>query len=138
MEFYEFGLFQQAFENSHQVEHPDSWNRYGTPWEVIRPEYVQKSASMERCSASMTTGNYVRLWSEARHSSMSHDLPIPGYDTETVNFLRLWESKASRNLTSRSLMKGAMLRQSEKKLWENQYLRFYTPTTKLKAEKSSD
>ena len=95
--FYEFGLFQQAFENSHQVEHPDSWNRYGTPWEVIRPEYVQEVRIYGKVQRIYDdTGNYVRRWSGGQTLiGLPHDLPIPGYDTETVNFLRLWESKAS-------------------------------------------
>jgi starch phosphorylase len=37
---YEFGLFKQEFVNGHQVEHPDAWMMFGTPWEVIRPEYT--------------------------------------------------------------------------------------------------
>jgi starch phosphorylase len=31
---YEFGLFRQEFMNGHQVEYPDSWMMFGTPWEV--------------------------------------------------------------------------------------------------------
>lgn len=37
---YEFGLFRQEFVNGHQVEHPDAWMIFGTPWEVIRPDYA--------------------------------------------------------------------------------------------------
>ena len=86
-----------ASENSHQVEHPDSWNRYGTPWEVIRPEYVQEVRIYGKVQRIYDdTGKYVRRWSGGQTLiGLPHDLPIPGYDTETVNFLRLWESKAS-------------------------------------------
>ena len=38
---YEFGLFRQAFEDGHQVEHPDSWMVNGTPWESVHPDYSQ-------------------------------------------------------------------------------------------------
>jgi starch phosphorylase len=95
--FYEFGLFQQAFERCHQVEYPDSWNRYGTPWEVIRPEYVQEVHIYGKVKHIYdNSGNYVRKWSGGQTIiGLPHDLPIPGYGTGTVNFLRLWESKAS-------------------------------------------
>ena len=95
--FYEFGLFQQAFERCHQVEYPDSWNRYGTPWEVIRPEYIQEVHIYGKVKRIYdNSGNYVRKWSDGQTIiGLPHDLPIPGYGTGTVNFLRLWESKAS-------------------------------------------
>ena len=37
---YEFGLFRQEFVNGHQVEHQDNWTVFGTPWEIVRPEYT--------------------------------------------------------------------------------------------------
>ena len=33
---YEYGLFNQQLINGYQVERPDSWLRYGTPWEFER------------------------------------------------------------------------------------------------------
>ena len=35
---YEFGIFKQAFEDGHQVEHPDDWAFYGNPWEFPAPD----------------------------------------------------------------------------------------------------
>src|SRR5688500_4591847 len=37
--YYQYGLFKQEFRNGHQVELPDAWLNFGTPWEVIRPEH---------------------------------------------------------------------------------------------------
>ena len=37
---YQYGLFKQEFHNGYQVELPDAWMQYGTPWEIIRPEYA--------------------------------------------------------------------------------------------------
>src|SRR5271157_5122162 len=39
---YEFGLFQQEFVAGSQVEHPDRWMLFGSPWEVIRADYTQE------------------------------------------------------------------------------------------------
>src|SRR5204863_3830589 len=35
---YQYGIFQQEFENGWQVERPDNWLRRADPWEVRRPE----------------------------------------------------------------------------------------------------
>jgi starch phosphorylase len=43
---YEFGLFRQEFSNGHQIELPDDWMRFGTPWEIVRPEYTQDGRTL--------------------------------------------------------------------------------------------
>src|SRR5438128_12590834 len=37
---YEFGMFDQEIKEGAQVEKPDEWLRFGSPWEVARPEYA--------------------------------------------------------------------------------------------------
>jgi starch phosphorylase len=37
---YEYGLFYQEIAHGEQVEHPDTWLRYGNPWEIPRPEVL--------------------------------------------------------------------------------------------------
>lgn len=96
--FYEFGLFRQSFENGHQVEKPDNWNlANGTPWEIIRSQYTQEVPLYGHVEDVYDdAGNFVRVWKPGQTIiGLPHDLPIPGYGTETVNYLRLWESKAS-------------------------------------------
>src|SRR5471030_1144932 len=39
--YYEFGLFKQSFEHGQQVERPDNWLIFGSPWGVMRAEYTQ-------------------------------------------------------------------------------------------------
>ena len=43
---YEFGLFKQEFRNGHQVEQPDAWMNFGTPWEIVRPEYSRDDPNL--------------------------------------------------------------------------------------------
>ncbi|CAG0955042.1 partial glycogen phosphorylase, partial [Anaerolineae bacterium] len=37
---YEFGIFDQEIRNLQQVELPENWLRYGTPWEISHPEVI--------------------------------------------------------------------------------------------------
>ncbi|MFP6899898.1 MAG: glycogen/starch/alpha-glucan phosphorylase [Opitutales bacterium] len=94
---YQFGLFRQVFENGRQVEKPDDWLKYGNPWEIVRPQYAQTVRLYGRVEPAFDTfGNYAPRWVNTKSiEGIPYDLPIVGYGTRTVNFLRLWESKAS-------------------------------------------
>ena len=95
---YEYGMFNQHIEHSQQVEHPDNWLRYGNPWEFPRPE---------RLYPVKFYGHVVEFYDENGHRehhwvdsetvmAMGYDVPIPGFQTDTVNNLRLWAAKATR------------------------------------------
>jgi glycogen phosphorylase len=95
---YEFGIFFQQIINGYQVEIPDNWLRYGNPWEFERPEYLYP----------VKFYGYVRQYTDERgvlHNelqntedvmAMAYDTPVPGYKNNTVNTLRLWSAKSSR------------------------------------------
>ena len=38
---YQHGLFKQSFKDGHQIEQPDMWREFGSPWEICRPESTQ-------------------------------------------------------------------------------------------------
>lgn len=105
---YEFGLFRQSFEDGKQVESPDNWLQYGSPWEFMRPEYATKiflGGHVEECVNDK--GDKVYKWHHTREIlGMPWDLPIVGYGTRTVNFLRLWESKATSEFDLESFNAG--------------------------------
>ena len=94
---YEFGLFKQEFKNGRQVEHPDVWMEKGCPWEVMRPNYVQSVKLYGRVEHQMSDkGTFCPQWVDYKTiEGVPYDIPIVGYGGETVNFLRLWDSKAS-------------------------------------------
>ncbi|WP_275096068.1 glycogen/starch/alpha-glucan phosphorylase [Sedimenticola hydrogenitrophicus] len=95
---YEYGMFTQRIENGYQVEHPDNWLRYGNPWEFSRPEVLY----LVRFYGKVV--DYVNEVGKLRHHwvegevvmGMAYDTPIPGYGSNTVNNLRLWSAKSSR------------------------------------------
>jgi len=106
--YYEFGIFKQEFVNSHQVEHPDAWKKFGTPWEIVRPEYTQKIKIYGRVEQVFDdNGDYCPNWVDTTTvEGVPYDVPIAGYGTNTVNFLRLWSSRASEDLDLDEFNKG--------------------------------
>ncbi len=94
---YEYGIFQQQIRNGAQVEVPDRWLRFGNPWEIPRPEYiVQVKLGGHTEAYTDEHGRYQVRWIPERTVlGTPYDTPIAGYNTNTVNTLRLWSAKAS-------------------------------------------
>lgn len=94
---YEFGLFRQTFVEGQQVEQPDIWTRDGNPWKLVRPEYsvpVQLYGHVTQHFDDLGNPKYV--WEDTKTLiGLPWDIPIIGFQSTTVNFLRLWESRAS-------------------------------------------
>ena len=105
---YQYGLFKQEFRNGYQVELPDDWMKYGTPWEIVRPEHtteVELYGQVENVFDDL--GNYVPKWTGTKKlMGIPYDIPIPGYGTNTVNFLRLWSSKAHEDFDFEAFNRG--------------------------------
>jgi starch phosphorylase len=95
--YYEFGLFRQSFVDGHQVEAPDNWIIFGSPWEVVRPEYTQEVRIFGRVENVFDDrGNYRPRWVDTKTIlGVPHDIPTAGFGTKTVNLLRLWASKST-------------------------------------------
>ncbi len=105
---YEFGLFRQEFNKGHQIELPDDWMRFGTPWEIVRPEFTQTVELYGHVENVFDdTGSYVPRWVNTKKIlGVPYDIPIPGYGTQTVNFLRLWESRPSEKINLEAFNRG--------------------------------
>jgi glycogen phosphorylase len=105
---YQYGLFKQKFVSGYQVELPDAWLQYGTPWEIVRPEQtteIQVYGYVENVFDDR--GNYLPRWiGWSKLVGVPYDIPVPGYGTNTVNFLRLWESRASEEFDFEAFNRG--------------------------------
>lgn len=95
---YEYGIFNQVFNNGWQVESPDEWLLFGNPW-----EFPQQDALIEIKFGGRTEpytdeeGHYrVRWIPDYTVLGQPHHTLVPGYKTGTVNMLRLWSARASR------------------------------------------
>ncbi len=93
---YEYGLFKQSFEDGRQQEAPDAWRCVeGYPWEVARPELAQEIGFYGHVEVYEENGKERRRWVPGMSvKAMPWDLPIVGYESDTVYPLRLWECQA--------------------------------------------
>lgn len=96
---YEYGIFFQRIKDGFQVEAPDNWLRYGNPWELPRPEIlypVHFYGEVETVTS--PNGKFRMKWVGGDEvMAMAYDYPVPGFRNETVNTLRLWSAKSSRD-----------------------------------------
>ncbi|MGD9896223.1 MAG: glycogen/starch/alpha-glucan phosphorylase [Candidatus Methylacidiphilaceae bacterium] len=109
---YEFGLFQQDFAHGYQIERPDDWHRLGNPWELLHPEFaqtVQLYGMLEHQEGGCR-------WTGCREVlGLPFDIPIAGYGGATVNLLRLWSAKSTREFDLEAFNRGGYFEAVEEK-----------------------
>ncbi len=95
---YEYGIFFQKIVDGYQIETPDNWLRYGNPWEFARAEYLYPVNLYGRVNQYRDGKGELRVeWLDTLEiMAMAYDTPIPGYRNNTVNNMRLWSAKSSR------------------------------------------
>lgn len=94
---YEFGIFEQLIRDGYQVERADAWLRYGCPFEIERPEYTVSVGFGGHTEHRVDDDGQLRVtWRPTEHVlGVPYDLPIAGYQNNTVNSLRLWSARAA-------------------------------------------
>ncbi|MBN9125324.1 MAG: glycogen phosphorylase [Nitrosospira sp. 56-18] len=114
---YEYGMFSQRIENGRQIEHPDNWLRYGNPWEFPRAEVLYQVKFHGRVVQYENERGAARYhWIDTDDvMAMAFDTPIPGYGTATVNNMRLWAAKATRDFELRYFNEGNYVKAVEDK-----------------------
>jgi glycogen phosphorylase len=116
---YEYGIFRQSIVDGAQIEIPDNWLRYRNPWELDRQEHLHTVRFYGRVITTIDkqNGKLVREWVDTEDvMAMAYDTPIPGYETHTVNTLRLWSAKSSRDFDLKFFNEGNYIRAVEKKM----------------------
>ncbi len=126
---YEFGLFEQRFENGWQVEYPEHWLQFGNPWEFPRPEVmypVQFYGRVEEFRDSV--GQRAYRWVDAeRVLAMAYDTPVVGYGGKTINTLRLWSARATRDFNFGHFNEGDYMKAVEQKVMTENLSRVLYP-----------
>ncbi len=135
---YEFGLFRQEFVNGRQVEQPDPWIRDGNPWNIVRPEYkVEVNLYGRAIQHFDDRGNSVYTWENTKKLvGLPWDIPIIGFDSKTVNFLRLWESRATDEFNLRVFNEGPTSRPFMTRRRARRSPRSSTPMTRPRAARN--
>ncbi|MCP4752022.1 MAG: glycogen/starch/alpha-glucan phosphorylase [Proteobacteria bacterium] len=105
---YEYGMFKQSIENLQQRESPDNWLRYGNPWEFTRAQDIQIVQFYGHTHSYQDhDGRWHTRWLDTDDVvALAYDIPIPGYNTNTVNSLKLWSAKSSREFNLQSFNTG--------------------------------
>ena len=113
-----YRLFHQKIINGFQVENPDNWLRFGTPWEFERslPLYTVNFYGKVHGYYD-SNGKYCAEWVETEAvMATACDLLIPGYRNDNVINMRLWKAKASRELDLSDFSRGDYIGAVEQKV----------------------
>ncbi len=93
---YEYGLFKQEIQFGYQVEKPDNWLSYGTPWEIERPDQAVLVPGYGHVETREIDGKFTPIWLDTKPLiGVPHDMPVPGYGGATVNYLRLYSARSA-------------------------------------------
>ncbi|HVG44837.1 MAG TPA: glycogen/starch/alpha-glucan phosphorylase [Longimicrobium sp.] len=105
---YEHGIFRQDLVNGRQVERPDNWLRDENPWEIARPDRTYRVKLYGRVQARADAEGRIHYdWVDTSDIlAMAHDVPVPGFESNTVNTLRLWAAKATEEFDLEDFIAG--------------------------------
>ena len=119
---YEHGMFNQRIRDGQQIEEPDNWLRLGNPWEIVRPEYTFRIQYYGRSEPYRDQDGELRFrWVDTHDiQALPYDMPVPGYRNNTVNTLRLFSAKATKEFDLNYFNHGDYIRAcQDKALSEN-------------------
>lgn len=109
---YKYGLFEQKIVDGYQVELPDNWLKEGNPWEVRKENKAVMVKFNGRIETYICDGNL-----KFKHLdyepiiAVPYDIPVIGYNNNTVNTLRLWNAETpDKDFDFSSFSKGDYLK----------------------------
>ena len=93
---YQYGMFEQHIENGYQVEYPDNWLKHRDPWEIKRSDLTVQVKFGGHVGVRQNEKGEDTFYIENAEvvNATPYDMPIVGYDTKTVNTLRLWQASS--------------------------------------------
>ena len=92
---YKYGLFKQEIKDGYQVEVPDLWLKEKYPWEVKKENRGVKVRFGGNAYVTTLNG-HLKVVHENFYTikAIPYDIPVSGYQNNTVNTLRLWSAEA--------------------------------------------
>ena len=134
---YEYGLFRQEIANGFQREKPDRWKANGTPFQIQRPEEAIVIPLYGHVDNLRDMGdNYRQTWSDYHVVvGVPNDMPVAGYNGDTVNFLRLFQARSSDDFDIDIFNRGDYIRAVEQKIASENISRVLYPSDSIVAGK---
>lgn len=130
---YDYGIFYQKIVDGFQIERPDLWLKYGNPWDIIRPK-VQYAVQFYGNQSMFHTdkGELSYAW-ENYHKvkAVAYDTPIPGYNNDVVNYLRLWKAESASSIDLKSFNQGQYIDAVKENQLEQNISRVLYPNDKV-------
>ncbi len=105
---YDYGIFYQKIVDGFQVERPDTWLRFGNPWDIIRPRTMYPVNFYGESVPYTDKNGHLRFrWENTQKvMAVAYDMPVPGYKNDVVNNLRLWKAASPKSLDLSSFNQG--------------------------------
>src|SRR5882724_13162317 len=115
---YDFGMFEQKIDGGRQIEQHDNWLQLGNAWELPRHEDAQTVRFGGRVEFHRDMDGATRAtWVDASAVvGLPYDSFIVGHRTDTVNTLRLWAARATRDFNLQFFNEGDYRRAVEEKI----------------------
>ncbi|WP_108672237.1 glycogen/starch/alpha-glucan phosphorylase [Peribacillus acanthi] len=102
---YKHGLFEQKFVDGFQVELPEQWLRHGNVWEVRKADLAVEIPFWGKVRSYSEEGRLCFEHVDAETIlAVPYDMPIVGFQNQTVNTLRLWSAEPSPYPYQRDIM----------------------------------
>lgn len=134
---YEYGLFRQEISNGFQREKPDRWKANGTPFQIQRAEEAIVIPLYGRVDNMRDPAdNFRQTWSDYHVViGVPNDMPVAGYNGDTVNYLRLFQARSSDDFDIDIFNRGDYIRAVEQKIASENISRVLYPSDSVVAGK---
>ncbi len=126
---YDYAVFRQELKDGMQIEKPNDWLHKSHPWEIKRPEYPCAIGFNGDVTISEEEEGFKKYdWHPSEDViAVPNDYPVPGYNNDTVNTLRLWSAQPSEEFLPDYLNHGDYVRACEEKFLSGRITNYLIP-----------
>lgn len=112
---YEYGIFKQKIENCVQVEGPDAWMKNGEYWLIKKDEETEEVRFWGKLEEEWDASGKMNVVHKDYTTVLAvpYDMLVPGYHSEIVNDLRLWQSASPISIDMKLFAEGQYLKAME-------------------------
>ena len=122
---YEYGIFRQKISNEgKQIEIADDWMDLGESWLLTKEDEIQEVHFGGKLTEEWNEKGEMRLIHSdyTKVLALPRDMLITGYESTTVNTLRLWQSKSPFPIDMELFAEGKYLQAMEQETYGGYHL----------------